>query len=409
MDVAHMHIVLLHFYSHSPTPAYQEIAAALRKRGHTVWVGARDTMGDLAWQDEEHTFEVTRGPSSPSDLLVRIPFLRLFAERVHFLGFILRVRSFLRDSEPDIVQVNHASVRWLAVLPLFMPRQVHFVLDFRQVGQRGAKEPVGRFKGWLMDSWRRFCSRYIYDATCFLHQAGARKILGQDWPKWGVVVPLGVCQRFLDIEDSAFDRRDDLGPVKFLYIGTLSRVRHLEQILFAVQQALLSTRDFRIDFIGSDSSQGFYEELIGELELDSVVKVLPPVPYQNVPEVIASYDVALAYVPERPAHWLYQPTMKVLEYRAVGTPIMASDNEPNRDIVRDGENGILVLNTPESLAGGFIRFVLDRAFLARCQLHARQMRQGETWDQVAGMYEQDIYQTLVGVPLRAGRSRIGVE
>ena len=409
MAVTRMHIVLLHFYSHSPTPAYQQIAASLRKRGHTVWIGARDTMGDLAWQDGEHAFDVTRGPSSPPGLLRAIPLLGAFAERLLFLGFILRVRSFLRGSQPEIVQVNHASVRWLAVLPLFMPRQMHFVLDFRQVGQRGAKDLIGRFKGWLTDSWRRFCSRYIFDAACFLHPAGARKILGASWPKWGVVVPLGVSQRFLTLDEAVFDRRDDQGPVKFLYIGTLSKVRHLERLLYAVQQALSVTRDFRIDFIGLDSSQGFYRELIDELELDSVVKVLPPVPYQNVPEVIASYDVALAYVPERPAHWLYQPTMKVLEYRAVGTPIMASDNEPNRDIVREGQNGLLVQNTPESLADGLVRFVLDRSFLARCKAYARQMRQGETWDQVAGMYEQDIYQTLVRVPLRAGRSGMSVE
>jgi glycosyltransferase involved in cell wall biosynthesis len=404
-----MHIVLLHFYSNSPTPAYQEIASALRRRGHTVWLGARDSAGDLTWHDGTLVFEVTSGPSSPPDWLSGIPLLGSFARRILFLGFILRVRNFLRDSQPEIVQVNHASVRWLAVLPLFMPRRMYFVLDFRQVGQRGAKDPVGRFKGWLTDSWRRFCSRYLYDAACFLHPAGARKILGTSWPKWGTVVPLGVSQRFLDLDDSELDRRDDQAPVMFLYIGTLSKVRHLEQILYATLQALPVTRDFRIHFMGIDSSQGFYQELIDELELGSVVKVLPPVAYQDVPEVIAGYDVALAYVPERPAHWLYQPTMKVLEYRAVGVPIMASDNEPNRDIVQDGESGLLVQNTPESLAGGLARFVLDRDFLEHCQVRARQTRQGVTWDQVAGMYEQDIYQMLVQVPLPAGHSDMSVE
>ncbi len=390
-----MHVVLLHFYSHTPTPAYQEIASALRTRGHTVWVGARDKKGDLAWQNGEHVFSVTNGPASLPGWLVGIPLLGSIVERLVFLGFMLRVRSFLRESLPEIVQVNHASVRWLGILPLFMPKQMHFVLDFRQVGQRGAKDPVGRFKGWLTDSWRRTCSRFIYDSTCFLHPAGANKILGPSWSNWGVVVPLGVSQRFLILDYVESSHQDGENSVRFLYIGTLSRIRHLEQILYAVQQVLPATRSFRVDFMGTDSAQGFYHNLISELGLDSVVRVEQPVPYQNVPEVIAGYDVALAYVPDRPAHWLYQPTMKVLEYRAVGKPMIASDNEPNRDVVEDGENGLLVQNTPESLAEGISRFVLDREFLVRCQENARQMRQGETWESVATMYEQDVYQRLI--------------
>jgi glycosyltransferase involved in cell wall biosynthesis len=403
-----MHIVLLHFYSHAPTPAYQEIASALRNRGHTVWIGARDENGDLEWLDGARVFSVTRGPAKPPQWLRKLPFLGPVVERLFFLTFIFRVRSFLRGARPEIVQVNHASVRWLGVLPLFMPGRVRFILDFRQVGQRGAKDPVGRLKGWLMDSWRRFCSRFIYDTACFLHPAGARKILGASWPKWGVVVPLGVSQEFLSVDDSAFDRPDDQGLVKFLYIGTLSEVRHLEQILYAVQRALPVTRDFCVDFVGAGSGQAFYESLIGELDLDSTVRILGPVPYEDVPGVIASHDVALAYVPERPAHWLFHPTMKVLEYRAVGTPIMASDNEPNRDVVQNGVNGLLVQNTPESLAGGLVRFVQDRAFLAHCQLQARQMRQGKTWYEVAGMYEK-VYRELSHGRSPTSESDAGVE
>ncbi len=397
-----MHVVLLHFYSHTPTPAYQQIASALRIRGHTVWVGARDKKGDLVWQDGESAFSVTSGPARPPGWLVEIPLLGSIVERLVFLGFMLRVRGFLRDCLPEIVQVNHASVRWLGFLPLFMPKQTHFVLDFRQVGQRAAEDPVGRFKGWLTDWWRRICSRFIYDAACFLHPAGARRILGTSWPKWGVVVPLGVSQGFLALDYAESGRQEAEGSIKFLYIGTLSRVRHLEQILYAARQVLTATDDFRVDFVGADSAQGFYQSLISELGLDSVVRVEKPVPYQDIPEVIAGYDVALAYVPERPAHWLYQPTMKVLEYRAVGVPIIASDNEPNRDVVVDGQNGLIVQNTPESLAEGIRRLVLDPVFLASCTENARQMRQGATWDNVAMMYEQDVYQALINQPERTG-------
>jgi glycosyltransferase involved in cell wall biosynthesis len=168
----------------------------------------------------------------------------------------------------------------------------------------------------------------------------------------------------------------------------------LEQILYAAEQVLRRTGDFRVDFVGTDRAEGFYHDLISNLGLETVVTVRKSVPYQEVAELIAGCDVALAYVPDRPAHWLYHPTLKVLEYRAVGVPILASDNAPNRDLVQDGENGLLVQNTSESLAEGISRFVLDRGFLERCRVNAQEMRQGDTWDDVARMYEQEVYLML---------------
>jgi glycosyltransferase involved in cell wall biosynthesis len=389
-----MHIVLLHFYSDTPTPAYQEIALALRGMGHTVWVGTRNRVGNLTWHDGQRLFEETPGPAQPPDRLVQVPLVGSVLERYEFLRFIQRVRRLLQEYSPDIVQVNHASVRWLGVLPLFMPAKMRFVLDFRQVGQRGATDPVGRLKGAASDWWRRICSRYIYDRACFLHPAGAKVILGKSWPKWGSVVPLGVSQRFLSLEHADNGLRDEERLVRFLYVGTLSRVRHLEQILFAVRELVAVGSQFRVVFMGTDSADSYYQNLVGELDLGALVSVKAPVPYEEVPNVIADFDVALAYVPERPAHWQYHPTMKVLEYRALGMPIIASDNEPNREVVEPGVNGLLVQNSVSDLAEGMKRFMIDPGFLDRCTENARRMRRGRTWSEVAKMYEEDVYEKL---------------
>jgi glycosyltransferase involved in cell wall biosynthesis len=114
--------------------------------------------------------------------------------------------------------------------------------------------------------------------------------------------------------------------------------------------------------------------------------------------VVLEHDVALAYVPESPANWLYQPTLKVLEYRALGIPILASDNLPNRDVVEQGVNGLLIQNSVDALAEGMLCFVRDRELLQSCKSNAHQMRQGETWAAVAKLYEQDVYQGLVSRP-----------
>lgn len=109
----------------------------------------------------------------------------------------------------------------------------------------------------------------------------------------------------------------------------------------------------------------------------STSRILPPVSYSTIPETVLQYDVAFAYVPEQP-DWQYHPTLKVLEYRALGIPIIATDLVPDREIVLPGQNGLLVQNDPVDIAAAMLRFITDRAFLTSCTAHAYEARQGDT-------------------------------
>ncbi len=382
-----MHIALVHFYSSTPTPVYQEVASALRARRHTIWVGTPNQAGDLTWHDGERTVGVQSRPARLPDPLLRVPLVASALRRVVSFGFMLRVRAFLRRARPDIVQVNPTLGAW--VLPLLMPRQICFILDIRH-GPAESTDLIGKLREWRTIRTWRIWSRFIYDRPCFCHVAAAHRVLGKGWPRGGSVVPVAVDQRFLTLcpKDSASGSHEN--SVQFIYVGTLSRVRRLERILFAVQRMLHETNKFQVVLLGPDRTQGFYHDLVNELKLNSVITIKSPVRYENVPEVVSSYDVALAYVPDVPA-WRYQPTLKVLEYRALGMPMIATDIEPSREVVEDGVNGLLVQNSVESLSEGMLRFVNDRDFLKRCEANARMMRRGITWSEVAKMYEQEIY------------------
>ena len=123
------------------------------------------------------------------------------------------------------------------------------------------------------------------------------------------------------------------------------------------------------------------------------MSIRPPIPYEQVPAAVLTHDVALAYVPELPADWMYHPTLKVLEYRALGLPIIATDFRPNREVVEDGANGLLIDNTPESIAAAMLRYICDSDFLAHSRATAAARREGLTWDAVATQY-LTLYQRL---------------
>lgn len=382
-----MHIILLHFYGENPTPEWMNIAKQLRLRGHTVW-STHSKHQQIIFSDERGEVARFAEPQPAIANQAGMPLTKSLAFRYQQFRYLQTLRRFLRQTKPDIVHVNPAMMHWLWFIPFLMPEAMHFVLDWRQLGERPTATPLGKLKNEWLKVRRYIYSKYCYDKASFLHEAGAQRALGAEWRQAGAVVPMGVDNQFFQVESKTGKDKSIQEKVRFLYIGSLDPIRQLDRILTAVQQIQKETTAFEVDFLGPDTSQGWYQKLIQELGIGNYVRILPPIPYTAIPETVLQYDVAFAYVPAQPADWQYHPTLKVLEYRALGIPIIATDLAPNREVVVHGQNGLLVQNDPAAVATAMLRFITDRAFLASCTEHATSMRQGDTWADVAFMYEE---------------------
>jgi glycosyltransferase involved in cell wall biosynthesis len=381
-----MHIVLLQFYAEHSTPEWECIAKNLRQLGHRVW-STHSVGPQLIISDEDG--EVARFAEPP----IFVGGRRGLIHRYQQLRLLQQLRRFLREVKPDVVQVNPSSLHWLWFLPFLMPPTICFIIDWRQIGERNTMSFMGQLKNLWLRLRRYGYSRFFYDKATFLHEAGAHRAFGPHWRRWAAVVPMGVEDPFFTEQRVDVQPRPEQDRVRFLYIGSLSPIRQLERILDAVPLILQSTDAFSIDFIGADLSQGWYQSLIDKLNIGDHVRILPPVPYTTVPTMALQYDVAFAYVPEQPADWQYHPTLKVLEYRALGLPIIATDVVPNRETVLHEQNGLLIPNTSAAIADAMLRFIQDHAFLTACTTAASTMRQGHRWREVAVLYET-LYESL---------------
>ncbi|HNS39233.1 MAG TPA: glycosyltransferase family 4 protein [Promineifilum sp.] len=375
-----MHILLMQLYSPHPTPDYDQIAFGLREHGNTVWIGTPNVDGAIEWYDGDRIVAAQRTDRA------------IASGRKARLDLFRQVRSFVREVRPDIVQIN--SYNLFRLTPLGMPRPPRFIFDLRQINEFQGSTFAGKIEARLRNHSRHYDPRYIFDRTTFLHEAGARQVLGDDWRRWATVVPMGVDPQFLAAERTGISAADGDRPVEFIYSGRLNHIRKLERIIEAADRVRQHSEQFRITFMGYDETNGYYTGLIQQSNLEHLVHIRPPVPYDEVPNTLLDYDVALAYVPETPLDWQYHPTLKVLEYSALGLPIIATDFEPNRDLVEQGVNGLLVPNSVGDIAQAMLRFIQDPAFLARCRVNAEAKRGGVTWDQVSLQY-MELYHQLM--------------
>lgn len=378
-----MRIVLLNFTGHKPNPVYDILETELCKRGHEVIVATLNDKRECSWRKNKRlflTFDMSITAPSPVNRLPIISKLIVQAKKIRFIG---RMRRMLGELHPDIVQVN--TTMFPELIPPLMPASIRFTYDIRQINENVSeglgtrlKEKITVYRMWL-------CGRFFYDYTFFCHRAAAEHILGEDWTRRSEVIPVAVDDHFLEFDDVVQAPRDD-EPVKFIYVGTLSLLRNLDQIFAAARILQSENLNFQVAFIGPDYSNGLFQKAIDDLDVGSVVTIEAPVPYEQIPEVLSRAHVGLAYVPDRPT-WHYQPTIKIKEYRALGLPILSTDVASHHEFLEDDVNGVMVADSSQSIADGMRRFIADRDFLRRSIQNAQSMRAGMTWAEVAAMYE----------------------
>lgn len=386
-----MRLLLFHYYSKKPNPVYQEMTAAFRRKGHQVWLAEPSKSGDLLIKGSEGIEQMVKRPFPTPRWAKKLPIVPKLLWRLAMGLFLLRVRRAIRQLMPDVVQVNPPTMAW--VLPIGMPKSIHFILDIRQINEAVSQTRQAKRRERAALRGMRFNGRFAYEKICFCHEQAAIRVLGDAWQQKGVVVPVGVDDQF-----NEFQYPDDSPPLQtkrtFVYIGTLSRLRSLERLLQAAKILCQKTDQFQLDLIGPDSSEGYYQHVIDELGIGSVAAVKTAVSYDQVPPLLASYDVGMAYVPDRPT-WHYQPTIKVLEYRALGLPIISTDVASHREVIQQDVNGILCADDPQAIANAMYKLTCHPEIFESMRQNARQMRRGNSWSAIAEMYIEQAYALLL--------------
>ena len=109
------------------------------------------------------------------------------------------------------------------------------------------------------------------------------------------------------------------------------------------------------------------------------------VPPTAVPRYLLSFDACTAPFPWTQHFAYYASPMKLFEYMASGTPVVASDLPAIAEIIHDGQNGLLVPpGDASALVGALRRLRDDPALASRLARQAKQDVVAYAWDRRVG-------------------------
>jgi glycosyltransferase involved in cell wall biosynthesis len=218
---------------------------------------------------------------------------------------------------------------------------------------------------------------------------------------------LGVLQKRITVIPNGISSKDfQAAPLLFsdghtptiLYIGTLADWQGLEVLIEAMPIVLQSHQaKVRIVGRGRKRSRKLLTKQIRKLNLQAHVSVEPAVPHHEIPALIASADVCVAPLAlnDRNVTQGCCP-LKVIEYMAIGRPLVAANLPVVRELAREDIDALLFApNDAQDLARQIVRVLRDRILAETLATNAAQhAHQHLTWHQAQKKLGK-VYEKLV--------------
>jgi glycosyltransferase involved in cell wall biosynthesis len=186
-------------------------------------------------------------------------------------------------------------------------------------------------------------------------------------------------------------------PFTIGYAGHLYPWKGVDLVIEAVM-ALPDTRALIVGGHPQEPDLARVEALAARLDSASRVTFTGLIPPADVAARLQEADVLVLPNPRSAIATEFTSPLKLFEYMASGRPIVASDLPAFREILRDGENALLVApGDPQALVAGISRIKAEPALGERLARQAREDVRAFTWARRAERLEA-LFVEVTGVP-----------
>jgi glycosyltransferase involved in cell wall biosynthesis len=191
----------------------------------------------------------------------------------------------------------------------------------------------------------------------------------------------------------------ELNPL-IIFVGNFFHWHDVATLLDAFALLIKSQPDVRLVLVGDGEQRQAMMQKADELGLSAVVKFTGAVPHADVPRYIAAADIAVVpYPPMRQKMWL--SPLKLFEYMASGKAIVASSIGQLTDVIRDGENELLVPpGDASAVANALERLINDAGLSSKLSAQAREDAERKySWESYLSRLERVFDAVINGKPV----------
>jgi phosphatidyl-myo-inositol alpha-mannosyltransferase len=335
----------------------RQLAAELRTRGHRTTILAPGSRSS-----EDAGVRIVGRP-------VRVPYRGTVAPISFSPGAWRRIRSAMRSFDPDLIHAHEPltpSISMLAVLAAGAPVVATFHASLDRSRLMELAGPALRQVSGRIDA-----AVAVSDAAASFVRRVVRVPLE--------IVPNGVDVRAFSDPGRSVEGLQE-GP-KILWVNRLDPQKGFEIMLRAFEQLASEVGDVHLLVAGDGRDRVLLRSLPGDLR--SRILRLGTVPHEELPRYHAAADVFVS-----PATGQESFGIVLVEAMAAGVPVVASDIEGYREVVRDGVDGLLVPpNDPNALAAAIRRVLSEPELAAALKAAGRSRAQAFSWQAIAPRLE----------------------
>ncbi len=152
------------------------------------------------------------------------------------------------------------------------------------------------------------------------------------------------------------------------FVGAMAGFHRVDILLQAAIKVSRFSNNIHFLIVGDGKKMASLENFVRENLLEEAVTFTGRVPYEEVHEYVGAMDICV--IPY--ATWYGSPT-KLFEYGASGKPVIGPRTGPIREILRDGENGVLTkVSDPEDLAQQILALARNPIFGKKLGIQLRE-------------------------------------
>jgi glycosyltransferase involved in cell wall biosynthesis len=282
--------------------------------------------------------------------------------------FIEQQLVLMKNLDVDVIVVTPLNLHqtlplWFLWRKIFGRKRPKFVLDVRTLPVDLSTGWRGRLRQKRFDTSIQIAFQH-FDGLTIITKKMKRDLQARanNFKKKICVWSSGVDPVLFE-PDKSGDIKNELGfqdRFVIMYHGFFSPNRGLHQAIEAIHAVRKSHPEVMFLLLGNGPAQAGLEEQVRNLGLEKHVLIHPPVPLEEVPKYIKSAQVGILPFPDLD-WWNTSSPIKLMEYLAMGKPVIVTNIEAHRAVLGKLNCGFFVPNhQPVSLARG-IETVLERA------------------------------------------------